>query len=162
VLLIVGVAMMLRNNVAPPTSDRAAVTDPPADAGAVAGPPALASKAPAETTTRRLVRKSLEQSVADAQVIVVATALGPDPAIPVVPGTPPEYRIQFRVDRALKGQLAAQVFVTQTPTAAGEFVGRQWVVMLSPDYVAGRHPYAGCSSIAAEADVKAILTRDNK
>lgn len=156
VLLLVGVALYLRNDAAP-TSDQAAVTDPPVDAGNPAGPPALLNAVPAVAKSRPLGRKTLERSVAEAQVIVVATALGPDPAAPVVPGNPPENRILFQVNRVLKGQLAAQVIVIQTPTAANEFVGKQWIVMLSPDYVAGNSSYAGCSSIAMEADVKAIL-----
>ena len=158
VLLLVGLALHLRDN-APPAPELAA-TGSPVAAGDSAGSPALPNEVPAFARTRPLGRKTLEQCVAEAQVIVVATALGPDPAAPVVPGNPPENRIQFQVNRVLKGQLVAQVIVTQTPTAANEFVGKQWVVMLSPGYVAGAHSYAGCFSIMVEADVKAIVAKE--
>ena len=154
-LLLTVFALHLRNG-SRPTSDQAATTGGPVAAGDLTDPNEL----PAVAKTHLLKRKTLEQSVTEAQVIVVATALGPDPAGPVVPGNPPENRIQFRVDRILKGQLVAQVIVTQTPTAANEFVGKQWVVMLSPGYVAGAHSYAGCFSIMVEADVKAIVAKE--
>ena len=104
-------------------------------------------------------RRSLEQCVIDAQVIVVATALDSAPAPPNVPGDLPENFIRFRVTRVLKGKLAAQVITTRTPTAANEFIGHEWVILLSPEYMAGKHQFADCNWIKAEPEVKAILSK---
>ena len=63
----------------------------------------------------------------------------------------------FRVHRVLKGQLTAEWIVTRTPTAPKDFIGRDWVIMLSPEYIEGKHFYAGCHWIKAEPEVRAIL-----
>lgn len=109
-----------------------------------------------------LRRKSLEQCVAEAQVIVAAKALDFAPAPPNVPGDLPENFIRFRVKRVLKGELAAEEIKTRTPTAPGEFIGHEWVVMLSPEHVAGKHSFAGCYTVKVEPEVKAILAKDKK
>ena len=109
-----------------------------------------------------LRERSLEQRVADAQVIVVATALDSAPAPPKRLGDLPEVLIRFQVTRVLKGNLAAKVITTRTPTAAAEFIGKEWVIMLSPEYMAGKHQFADCNWIKAEPEVKAILSKDRK
>jgi hypothetical protein len=109
-----------------------------------------------------LRRKSIDQSVAEAQVIVVGTALDSAPAPPKVRGDLPENFIRFRVQRVLKGKLGQEIITTRTPTAAAEFIGRDWIVMLSPEYMAGNHLFAGCYTIKLEPQVKAILARDAK
>jgi hypothetical protein len=100
--------------------------------------------------------------VADAQVIVVATALDSAPAPPMRPGELPEVLIRFRVMRVLKGKLAEKVITTRTPTAADEFIGQEWVLLLSPEYMAGKHLFADCNWIKAESEVKAILSGNTK
>jgi hypothetical protein len=110
----------------------------------------------------RLAERSLEQRVALAQVIVVATALDSAPAPPQRPGELPEAGIRFRVTRVLKGNLADEVIMTRTPSAAAGFIGKEWVILLSPEYMAGEHQYADCNTIDDEPEVKAILSRDTK
>src|SRR5262249_55923917 len=99
------------------------------------------------------LRPSLEESVAKAQVIVVGTALDFAPAPPRQPGDLTEYSIRFRVTRVLKGKLADEVITTRTPTFGGEFIGKDWIVLLSPEYVAGKYPYASHCSIELEPTV---------
>jgi len=94
-----------------------------------------------------------------AQVIVVATALDSAPAPVTRPGDLPENLIRFQVACVLKGKLADKFITTRTPTAAGEFIGKQWVLLLSPEFMAGKHQYADCNWIKAEAEVKAILSK---
>src|SRR5262249_8465076 len=106
-----------------------------------------------------LRRKSLDESVADAQVIVVATALDSAPAPPKVPGDLPENAVRFRVTRVLKGALDAKEIITRSPTPANEFIGREWIIMLSPEFLAGRHSYAGRYGIRLEPQVKATLAK---
>jgi hypothetical protein len=115
-----------------------------------------------EGRVERLHRKSIDQSVAEAQVIVVATALDSAPAPPKVRGDLPENFIRFRVQRVLKGKLDPEIITTRTPTAAAEFIGRDWIVMLSPEYMAGNHFFAGCYTIKLEPEVKAILAKGPK
>jgi len=98
--------------------------------------------------------------VIEARVIVVATALDSAAAPPKVLGDLPENFIRFQVTRILKGDLVAKEIKTRTPTAPGEFIGHDWVVMLSPDYLAGNHFFAGCYGIKIEPDVKAILAKE--
>jgi hypothetical protein len=112
-----------------------------------------------EGLVQPLRRKSLEQSVAEAQVIVVATALDSAPAPPKVPGDLPENAVRFRVSRVLKGDLDAKEIITRSPTPADEFIGKEWIVMLSPEFLAGRHSYAGRYTIKVELEVKAILAK---
>jgi hypothetical protein len=109
-----------------------------------------------------LRRKSLDQSVAEAQVIVVATALDSAPAAPKVRGDAPENLIRFRVARVLKGRLTQEIITTRTPTAPAEFIGHDWIVMLSPEYMNGNHLFAGCYTIRLEAEVKAMLAKGSK
>jgi hypothetical protein len=173
VVLLVGVAM-LTGDKALPVSDQAAVTKRSDDTGDVAVQPPVTIKqsdSNTEHAARRMVGdsrvetlsvRSLQQCVADAQVIVVATAIGPDPVTPIVPRKPPEYRVQFEVHRVLKGELAAKQIVTQMPHVPDEIIGKQWVVMLEPGYLAGQFPYAGLLWSKGEAEVKELIAKEKK
>jgi hypothetical protein len=134
-------------------------TSPGAPAGVVAQSPATSTAPTERRLDEGLRRRSLSQSVAEAQVIVVAIALDSAPAPPKVRGDLPENFIRFRVLRVLKGKLDQEIITTRTPTAAAEFIGRDWLVMLSPEYMAGKHPFAGCYTIKLEPQVKAILAK---
>ena len=112
---------------------------------------------PKNPSDRSLAEKSLSQRVSDAKVIVVAAVLKSAPAPPKRPGDPPENLITFRVARVLKGKFAEKDITTRTPTDAKEFIGKQWVVMLSPEFVAGNHEFADINSIALGADIRRIL-----
>jgi hypothetical protein len=153
-----------RNPKAP--AEKAAVEpQTPGAAGAsVAGAPKRAineSLAAEKLGQHRLMlrERTLEQRVAEAQVIVVATALDAAPAPVKRPGDLPENLIRFQVARLLKGKLADKVITTRTATAADEFIGKQWVILLSPEYMAGKHQFADCNWIKAEAEVKEILSK---
>jgi hypothetical protein len=106
--------------------------------------------------------RSLDERVAEAQVIVVGTALNSAPAPPNVPGDRPEVLIRFKVMRVLKGDFAAKEITTRTPTDAAEFIGKERVILLSPEYVAGKHQFAGLLWIKAESEVKAVLSKGQK
>jgi hypothetical protein len=151
-----------RTVVAPPGSAHVATPVSPDKATGVALQPPPEGKGSATEGRRMLRERSLEQRVADAQVIVVATALDSAPAPPKRPGDLPEVMIRFRVKRVLKGNLADKVITTRTPTAAAEFIGKDWVILLSPEYMAGKHQFAECNWIKAEPEVKAILSKDAK
>lgn len=148
--------------IAPPESAKVVVPDPPSNAGGVALQPPPRSEGSAVEGRQMLSERSLEQRVADAQVIVVATALDSTPAPPKRPGDLPESLIRFQVKRVLKGKLSDKVITTRTPTAAAEFIGKEWVILLSPEYIAGKHQFADCNSIKDESEVKAILPKDTK
>jgi hypothetical protein len=109
-----------------------------------------------------LQRRSFEQSVKDSQVIVVATALDSAPALPNRPGDRPEVLIRFKATRTLKGNLAEDSVTIRMPTAAVEFMGKEWILMLSPEYMAGKHQFAGCCNIKLEPEVRAILLNAKK
>jgi len=115
-----------------------------------------------ERSREGLGRRTLAQDVADAQVIIVATALDSAPAPVKRPGDLPENLLRFKVQRVLKGNPRAGIITTQTPTAAAEFIGKNWIIMLSPDYMAGKHRYAGCLAVEFEPTVKTILTKAKK
>jgi hypothetical protein len=128
--------------------------------GVVVTPSRTSNESSIERPVERLHIKSLEQCVAEAQVIVVATALDFVPAPPHVPGDAPENSIRFRVTRILKGNLTQEIVTTRTPSVlAAEFIGRDWVVMLSPEYLAGKYGYADCYGIKSEPNVTAILDK---
>src|SRR4051794_34658168 len=67
--------------------------------------PASAEPAQKEGPDDRLGRKSIEQSVAEAPVILVGTAMDAAPAPPKVKGDAPEHLIRYRVARVIKGEL---------------------------------------------------------
>jgi hypothetical protein len=160
VLLLGGLALCLRNS-SPPEPVQVASTGSPDKAGdgAVQPPPKNAGP---ERETLREGLGSFEQRVADAQVVVVATAVDWAPAPPRRPGDQPEVLLRFRVKRVLKGQLADTVITTRTPTAADEFIGKDWVILLSPEYVAGKYQYASHVNVKLEPRVQAILTKEKK
>jgi hypothetical protein len=106
---------------------------------------------------------SLEDRVKESQVIVVATAESSAPAPPPeVPGDEPEVLIRFKVKRVLKGELADEVVTTRTSTPADQIIGRDWVVCLTPAYVAGTHQSAALTAAEFEPVFKEILAKDKK
>ena len=153
VLLFGGLALCLRNN-SPPDSVQVAATD---SSGKGRDVPVHFPPSSGE-----LQRQSLKQRAADAQVIVVATALDSAAAPPNAPGDLPEVLIRFQVKRVLKGELAKKEITTRTPTAAAEFIGKDWNILLSPDYMAGKHQFASCVSSELEPTVKGYLPKDKK
>ena len=80
-------------------------------------------------------------------------------AAPRRKGDAAENLIRFEVKRVLKGVLEQEVVVTRTPTAAAEFIGKDWVVMLSPEYMAGRHQFGGIYGMGLEPQIQAALAK---
>jgi hypothetical protein len=167
-LLLGGLALFLRNN-SPPESDQVAATASSAKGRDVAAESARlsAGRVAGQNILKRSTSESLRlrpfgQDVADAQVIVVATALGSAPAPPHSPGDVPEVLIRFKVKRVLKGKLSDKIITTRTLTAAAEFIGKDWVILLSPEYMAGKWQYASHINVKLEPTVKAILPKSDR
>ena len=156
VFLLGGLALFLRNS-SPPESVQVAATASSGKSADVAVQPR-----PRSEKVEREGLGSFKDRVADAQVIVVATALDSAPAPPKRPGDLPEVLIRFQVKRVLKGELTQKEVITRTPTAADEFIGKDWVILLSPDYMAGKHLYAGHINVKLEPTVKSYLPKDKK
>lgn len=156
VLLLGGLALYLRNST-PPEPVQVAATESSGKRREVAveGPPRNGG-------LEREGLGSFGKEVADAQVIVVATALDSAPAPPKQPGDLPEVLIRFQVTRVLKGEWAQKEITTRTPTAASEFIGKEWVILLSPDYMAGKYQYASHINVKLEPTVKSYLGKDKK
>ena len=111
-----------------------------------------------------LRRRSLNDSVGEAEAIVIASALKFDPAPPMRPGDAREHYITFIVSDVLKGDLADDTIVIRMPTDPQEFftdpkefVDKEWVVMLSPEYLDGVHEFAGLYTIKLEPEIRRIL-----
>lgn len=111
-----------------------------------------------------LRRKSLNDNVRDAEVIVIASGLKFEPAPPKSPGDIQEHYITLKVSDVLKGDLADETIVIRTPTDPRvffadptEFIDKEWIVMLSPEYLDGAHKYAGVSTIKLEPEIRRIL-----
>jgi hypothetical protein len=161
-LLLVGLVLFMLKSKQPEFVQATAPSSP-----ATAREVAIQSKSTVKRTLgersmERLRERPLSQRVAEAQVIVVATALDSAPAPVKKPGDLQENLLRFKVLRVLKGNPPAGVITTQTPTAAAEFIGKDWIVMLSPDYMAGKYRYAGCLAVQFESTVKAILAKAKK
>jgi hypothetical protein len=163
VLLFGGLALFLLNN-SPPEFVQVAATDPSGNGrnARVQPPPKSEDSKREGLGSLREGLGSLRQRVADARVIVVATAMDSAPAPPKRPGDLPEVLIRFQVNRVLKGDLARTEITTRTPTAAAEFIGKEWIIFLSPDYMAGKHQLASCMSSKFEPTVKSYLAKDKK
>jgi hypothetical protein len=119
------------------------------------------------TSGRAAARRPLEVRVAEAEVIVVATYLDSAPAEPMRPSDPPEALVRFRVSRFLKGKLDEDIVTVQTPGAlvgvdVNEYVGKDWILLLSPTFIAGKDPYASISTIKLEPEVLSILAGERK
>ena len=156
VLLFGALALFLRNS-SPPESVQVAATPSPDRPGDVAvQPPSRSEK------SEKLSVPPLKERVAEAQVIVVATGLDSAPAPPEVPGDLPEVLIRWQVKRVLKGELGKKEITTRTSTAAAEFVGKGWIIFLTPDYMAGKHQLASCLHIQFEPTVKSYLPKEKK
>lgn len=155
-LLFGGLALLLRNSP-PPESVQVAANDSPDKGREVAVPPA-----PRGGGLLREGLGSFGDRVAEAQVIVVATGLDSSPAPARRPGDLPENLIRYQVTRVLKGELARKEITVRTPTAAAELVGKEWIIFLTPDYLAGKYPYASCLNSKFEPTVKSYLPKGQK
>jgi hypothetical protein len=120
----------------------------------------------APTDERPLIDRltiSIQEMAAEAEVIVVATVLDSAPVQPKQPGGVAEVAICWRVTRILKGELADEIITVQIPSPpvgpdVKELARREWILFLSPEFLAGKYPYAGCLSIKEEPQVRAILS----
>ena len=121
------------------------------------------SEAPLKTELLKI--KSVKESVAEAEVIVVATFVDSAPAKPNRPGEVGETSIRFHVVRVLKGKFEKKVITTQSPGMVGhtaELAGKEWILMLTPAYLAGKHPYAGLYTIKMEPEIRAAILTERQ
>ena len=96
-------------------------------------------------------------------MIVVGTLPDFSPVQPKQPGDVAEVAIRWRVTRILKGDLADEIITTQKPSSpvgasVEELAGKEWIIFLSPEFLAGKFPYAGCLTIKEEPKIRAILS----
>jgi hypothetical protein len=130
--------------------------------GEVAHKPGPTDGPPATQRVERMSERPLKEWVAKAEVIVVATFVDSAPARPKRPGDAAETLMRFRVDRILKGKLDQKVITIQEPSppvgaGVNELAGKEWILLLSPEYMAGKHRYAYRSTIKLEKEIRAIL-----
>ena len=118
-------------------------------------------EADSNSQVMRTKLKSLRQQVLEADVIVVGVFLDSAPANPNRAGDAPESLWRFRVVRFLSGKLDQKVIAIRHPDTEGaginEIAGKEWILLLSPDYIAGKHPYAGLYNIKVESEIGAVL-----
>jgi hypothetical protein len=134
----------------------------PAGGGNVAHKPGLADGRPATQRVERMSERTDAERVPEAAVIVVATFVDSAPAQPRRPGDAAETLMRFRVDRILKGKLDQKVITIQEPNppvgaGVNKLAGKEWILLLSPEYMAGKHRYAGRFTVKLEKEIRAIL-----
>jgi hypothetical protein len=167
-MLLLGALALFWRNGAPQEPVQVAATTAPGKSGDVAAAPPLTREAlEREGIGRPSKRESLGlgsfgKDVRDAEVIVVGTALDWAPAPPHAPGDLPEVLLRFQVKRVLKGELTKKEITTRTPTAAAEFIGKDWIILLTPQYMAGKYEYASHINIKLEPTVKSYLPDDDE
>jgi hypothetical protein len=93
---------------------------------------------------------TLESHVAEAQVIVVATGLGPAP----------KGSMRWEVNRVLKGEFDKKEFSTISSMPVAESNGKEWIVSLWPEYFAGDHERAAYTHVKFEPTVKKYIANE--
>jgi hypothetical protein len=176
VLALVAVPLVLWNAAVPkpkpePPPAAIAVTEAPGNSRAsLADPPAALNRAPKADLSAALPVPRLEDTVKESPVVVVATAESFTPAPPSkIPGDTPEVLIQFKVKRVLKGKYAAKTFTTRLSNEkiagrdqVSQIVGKDWVVCLTPNFLAGKSQSAPLTSADFEKRFKEIIANEMK
>jgi hypothetical protein len=126
-----------------------------------------AQSAPAPSSGRAAARRTLKDRVVEAEVIVVATCLDSSPAEAKRPSDLPESLVRFSVSRVLKGKLDAATVTIQKPdppigAGVDELVGKEWILLLDPAFIAGKDRYAGIHTIKGEPEILSILSAEQK
>jgi hypothetical protein len=155
-LVFGGVAIALRYGW-PPESDQVNAPTSPDRPGDVAVQTPSTSEKP-----ESLAVPSRKEQVKESQVIVVATGLDWAPAPPEVPGDSPEVYIRWKVKRALKGEMEKKEFTTRTSTPVADWIDKDWIVFLTPDFMAGKHRLAAYLHIDFEMLVMRLLADEKK
>jgi hypothetical protein len=145
-----------------PKEEKKGIAAEPAPAIKLAAKEPATGRSPEKSLRESLRERPLEELVSEAAVIVVGNALDSAPAAAKRPGDLPENFLRFRVKRVLKGKLADKIVTVRTPTAPGEFLGKDWIVLLSADNLAGKHRYAPLLNVKLEPVVAAALPKDKK
>jgi hypothetical protein len=173
VLLSAGLVLYLWNNSPPkpePEPAAIAVTKAPGQSRAsLADPPAALNRAPKADLSALPVPR-LEDTVKESPVVVVAAAESFTPAPPsTIPGDTPQVLIQFKVKRVLKGKYAAKTFTTRLSNEkiagrdqVSQIVGKDWVVCLSPNFLAGKTQSAPLTTAEFEKRFKDIIANEMK
>ena len=169
-LALVAVPLFLWNAWAPEPKP-VAVTKVAGEGKGVTGKdPSALNRAPKADLSAALPVPRLEDTVKQSQVVVVATAESFTPAPPsTIPGDTPQVLIQFKVKRVLKGKYAAKTFTTRLSNEkiagrdqVSQIVGKDWVVCLSPKFLAGKTQSAPLTSADFEARFKDIIAKETK
>jgi hypothetical protein len=132
--------------------------------------PSALNRAPKADLSAALPVPRLEDTVKQSPIVVVATAESFTPAPPsTIPGDTPQVLIQFKVKRVLKGKYAAKTFTTRLSNEkiagrdqVSQIVGKDWVVCLSPNFLAGKTQSAPLTSADFEARFKDIIAKETK
>jgi hypothetical protein len=111
---------------------------------------------------RARANRSVGLQVDESPVIVVGKAKGFDVAPPKVQGDAPEYFVHYEVIRFLKGGIDKQIIDVRTPTAPGEFIDKEWILLLSNEYLEGKYLYAGVVNIKSEQEIKDLIEHKGK
>jgi hypothetical protein len=124
--------------------------------------PESSGMAPRAVTRESTRERPFAERVAEAEVIVVATLVDTTPAHPKRPGDAAERFLRFRAARVLKGRLAHGIVAIRHPSppiAGGvdEIAGKEWLLLLTPEFIAGKHQYAGLWTVGLEPEVCAVL-----
>jgi hypothetical protein len=160
VVLALGARLFLWNEASPRPTGNGSVTIrplPQSNTPTVGSAPAVAERAPPRDESRAAAAVSPARQVANAQVIVVAKALDAQPAQLRGPGDLQEYLIRYQVVRVLKGDLHDEIIFARTPTAPDGFLGKEWILLLPPDYMAGKHLYAAIWNIKSEPEIASMI-----
>jgi hypothetical protein len=152
----VGVVLLAAVGLTVALAGSGSTKNPP---GAPDGRPQVAKTAVVPDRTR-LPRKSLEELVVEAKVVVVATATGSDPAPKKAPADPAEKFVHLKVVRILKGKLEDKTITVRTRDGDEVHVGKDWVVLLSQENLDKTHLFSPLFTANAEAEVKEILAKD--
>jgi hypothetical protein len=164
VVLLLGGLVLILPNRRPPDAETRLLDLGEHEGGRSPGPASLADTAPSPAVRPPERKESvmslpvvrLEETVKESQVIVVATAESSAPA-PPSEGDARDVLIQFKVKRILKGELKHKTITTRTGAPAEKIVGQDWIVCLSPRYVAGKEQSAPLTSAEFEARFKQII-----
>lgn len=122
---------------------------------------ALAQSKLPERQQRIVGLELIRGSVDRAEVILAGTLLDVTPVPGDLPGFRQQYSRRLRIERTLKGEFRNQTITIQEPMApeAGE-IGQEWIIMLSPEFLAGQQLYAARAAIRIEPQLRAYLAGD--
>lgn len=106
---------------------------------------------------RAAANRPLSRQVEEAAVILVGKATGSDVAPPKGGRGLTEYDVHYEVVRMIKGGIEKQFIDVRTPTPPGEFIGKEWFLLLGKNYIDGKDPYGSIVTIKMEQEIKDLI-----